>query len=159
MVLAAGIASLFGPKTHYERAQDGSQEFYIEDDIELLPEPKEEVLDTPTILTYITDFSEQYSVDEYLVRKIIQCESGFVKDAVHINKIDGIEWSRDYGLGQINDYYHKDTMELLGLDIHNPKDNLEFTFILLKNHGTQPYQASKNCWQQVSNEGRSLSLL
>lgn len=96
--------------------------------------------------TEITRLSKQYLIDEDLVKRIIKCESGFVKDALNINKRDGVAWSKDIGLGQINDYYHKETMIKLGLDIYTPKDNLAYMFILLKEDPLVHYKASSGCW-------------
>lgn len=97
--------------------------------------------------THITKLSNQYGIDENLVRRIIQCESGFVKHAVGINYRNGVAWSKDIGLGQINDYYHQDTMSRLGLDIYTPKDNLEYMFVLLKEDPSVHYKASSGCWK------------
>lgn len=101
------------------------------------------------VYTEITRLSNHYAIDEDLVKRIIGCESGFVKDALNINKRDGVAWSEDIGWWQINDYYHKGMMDSMGLDIYDPQDNLEYGFMLLNSKGTKPWQASKFCWNTI----------
>lgn len=98
----------------------------------------------------ITNLSAQYKVNEQLVRKIIQCESEMYPSAIN-NNIDknGKVWSSDYGPLQINNYYHEQVMNKLGLDIHNEYDSLKYGIMLLAAKGTQPWTASKMCWSKT----------
>ena len=99
----------------------------------------------------ITRLSAKYNVDENLAIQIIKCESNFNPGAINKN-IDssGKVWSVDRSYWQINDYFHTDAMEALGLDIDNQWDNLEYGFIILSKQGTKPWSASKSCWSQVA---------
>jgi len=90
----------------------------------------------------------EYKVDGSIINKIIKCESSNNPYATNTNYKDGIAWSKDFGLMQINDYYHKDTMSKLGLNIENPQDSLKYGFILFKSQGTTPWSASKKCWSK-----------
>jgi len=97
----------------------------------------------------ITKYSNEYSVDEVLVRKIIKCESSMYGGAINHNKdSQGNIWSTDFGLLQVNDYFHEATMKRLGLDIRNQDDSLRYGFILLSTQGTKPWSASKFCWNK-----------
>lgn len=107
----------------------------------------EEVKEIKTIDSEITRLSVEYKVDEKLVRAIIKCESSMYGSAINHNKIDGVVWSSDWGLMQINDYYHKDTMLKLGLDIKDEYDSLEYGIMLLANEGTKHWKASESCWK------------
>ena len=90
----------------------------------------------------------KYGLDPVLVQKIIGCESQWKATNVHPNVRAGTTtpWSYDIGLLQINDYYHETEWEAQGLDMKNPKDNLEFGLKMMQQQGTQPWNASKNCW-------------
>lgn len=97
----------------------------------------------------INYLSEKYSVDEVLVTKIIECESEFSLDAIgeNVDK-DGNVWSRDYGGLQVNDYYHKDDMAKIGMNIYNGNDSLEYGFMLLKRDGLTHWKWSRSCWNK-----------
>jgi hypothetical protein len=102
-----------------------------------------------TLQSEIIRLSTKYKVDSKLVSKIIKCESSMYSSAINENiGKDGKVWSRDYGLMQVNDYYHEADMKKLGLDIYNGYDSLEYGIILLANKGTKPWSASKFCWNK-----------
>jgi hypothetical protein len=97
----------------------------------------------------ITKYSTEYGVDEVLVRKIISCESSMYGEAVNHNKDkNGVVWSTDWGLMQVNDYFHEATMSKLGLDVHNTIDSLKYGIMMLKSQGTSPWKASVKCWSK-----------
>lgn len=98
-------------------------------------------------LTRLSELSEKYGVSQAISERIIQCESGGVAEAKNINYIDGIPWSEDVGYWQINNYFHEESLALLGWDIYNPEDNLEAGFFLLSTQGLQPWDASSFCWR------------
>lgn len=82
------------------------------------------------------------------------CESGGgaknppLANALRLNKRkNGTVWSTDIGYWQINDYYWGSFFKKMGLDIHNPDDNLRAGFWILQHDGTQPWLWSKKCWQ------------
>lgn len=100
---------------------------------------------------------EEQVVDRTL-EAIILCESGGNPRAVGINyrtvktvNPDGkpIEfkeaWSRDWGLLQVSDYYWKEEMEEVGLDITNPVDSFIFGKMLYEKQGVAPWSASAKC--------------
>ena len=87
--------------------------------------------------------SKEYGVDKKTVMAIISCESSFRSNAVNKNRNGTI----DYSYWQINSI-HRINANKIGLDIENPKDNLEFGFILLSREGTGPWKYSKKCWQK-----------
>jgi soluble lytic murein transglycosylase-like protein len=103
-----------------------------------------------TVSDLITKYSNEYGVDESLVRKIIGCESSMYGGAINHNRNkDGSIWSTDFGLLQVNDYFHEATMIKLGLDIRNQNDSLKYGIMMLKSQGTSPWNASKKCWSKI----------
>lgn len=86
---------------------------------------------------YITAEAIKYDQDPYIVHSIIQCESQGDYKAINYNKNGSI----DKGLLQINSIHNTE-----GLDLLNPKDNLEFGLKLMKEKGTEPWKYSKHCW-------------
>lgn len=95
----------------------------------------------PTFDEQIHLLAVKYGQDEILARKIIACESSMYPSALHVNK----NGTKDFGAWQINEI-HRDNALALGYNIYNETDNLEFGFLLLKEQGTRPWNASKHCW-------------
>ena len=89
----------------------------------------------------ISALSFKYNLDERDVRSIIKCESNFKVDAFNLNK----DRTLDYGLFQINTYWHLSSARKLGLDIFTPQGNLEYGFYLLANDGVKHWKSSNAC--------------
>lgn len=134
------LAIVIGVFFYYSQVYGMEFNFWKKEEIKIEP--------VKTLDSEITRLSVEYKVDEKLVRAIIKCESSMYGSAINHNKIDGIIWSSDWGLMQINDYYHKDTMIKLGLNIENEFDSLEYGIRLLSLQGTSPWSASKACWSK-----------
>ena len=49
---------------------------------------------------------------------------------------------------QINTYYHADTAERLGIDIHSLEGNMAYAKNLYEREGLQPWSASSKCWSK-----------
>lgn len=109
-----------------------------------------EITQPKTIDSEIDRLSIKYSVASSTARAIIKCESSMYGEAINRNRLpDGTIWSSDYGPFQVNDYYHKDIMKELGLDIYNQWDSLEYGFMLLSRTGVEPWKASRGCWSKL----------
>ena len=89
----------------------------------------------------ITAFADRYNVNESDARAIIGCESSFKVNAFNINK----DKSMDYGLWQINTYWHMASSRKLGMDILTVEGNLEYGFYLLSTEGVKHWKASNAC--------------
>ena len=99
-----------------------------------------------TLDSEIDRLAIKYNVASSTARSIIYCESRMYGSAVNINRLpDGTPWSEDRGPFQINDYYHKATMENLGLNYYDQYDSLEYGFMLLSSQGVGPWYASYKC--------------
>jgi len=77
---------------------------------------------------------------------IAKCESGLDPLSVGLNIKNKEVWSRDWGLFQINDYYHADELNKLKLNILDMEDNIKYASILYKKNGLQDWKASQHCW-------------
>lgn len=100
-----------------------------------------------TFESQVVLLAEKYGQNEKLARAIIHCESHSRETAYNANlTASSTIWSHDLGWWQINDYYHKSEALKRGFDITDKWDNLEYGFILMKEQGTNPWNASRHCW-------------
>jgi len=112
-------------------------------EVPMVPEPAESALEV--------NFSPDLTVLDPVVQAIIKCESTNNPNAIgkNISKETGEVWSRDYGLMQVNDYYHEEEMNRMGLDIRDPKDSLEYGLYLYRRDGTKHWKSSAYCWSKI----------
>jgi hypothetical protein len=91
-------------------------------------------------------YLRQVFADEPILVEIARCESNFRhydKDGMVVKgRVD----SADIGVMQINERYHADTAEKLGLDIHTITGNIAYAKYLYAKEGTKPWSASEKCW-------------
>lgn len=76
--------------------------------------------------------------------RVASCEGGIREDAP-TNPING---SFDKGIYQVSEKYHGAEARVLGLDLHDVRDNLKFAKILYDHEGLKPWTASKHCWSK-----------
>jgi len=110
----------------------------------LLTEPLQSP--TPVVIDYkdtLASLAKKYAINANLASNIIECESQWHPHATGTMAYVGI----DVGLWQINTYFHSKTATKMGLDIYNPVDNLEYGVWLLSKYGTQPWSATRKCWE------------
>ncbi len=101
-----------------------------------------------TLDSEIDRLSIKYNLSSSTVRAVAKCESSMYGSAINTNyQPDGTIHSTDKGYLQINNLYHEDNMNKLGLDWNNEWDSLEYGFMLMSEQGLQPWSASKKCWQ------------
>ena len=82
------------------------------------------------------------------LRQICACESGDGVTPRH--SVGGkvlISTTSDYGSCQINQV-HLEHSKKLGLDITKEADNITYAIMLYEQSGTQPWLASKKCWNK-----------
>lgn len=53
----------------------------------------------------------------------------------------------DRGMCQISLDYHAESAARMGLDVHDPHDNVAYANWLYDQYGTQPWNASRKCWE------------
>ena len=118
-------------------------------------EQREEIVATSTEASksnlvsseYIEQTVREYFSDIPVMAQVAWCESRFV----HIDQQTGTVKrghlnGQDLGVMQINEHYHRETAEKMGLVIEKFEDNLAYARYLYEEKGTQPWSASKACW-------------
>lgn len=91
-------------------------------------------------------------------KKIAWCESKNIQlnrdGTVH----RGVQNPQDVGKYQINEGYHLQASQALGIDIYTVEGNTAYAYILYKANGTRDWNWSKWCWddQTVSSSTWSL---
>lgn len=77
---------------------------------------------------------------------IAKCESTYQQFDEKGNVLRGRVDNQDVGTMQINERYHLEEAEKLGLNIYTVEGNLAFAKILYEKEGTKPWNPSKPCW-------------
>lgn len=77
---------------------------------------------------------------------IARCESNLRQFDETGKVLHGNVVHADTGLFQINTTYHKEEITETGLDINTVMGNIIFAKLLFDQQGTQPWSASKDCW-------------
>lgn len=101
---------------------------------------------------------EPLVLDEPLLKRICSCESGTGRNGTPNHwELDGVtplvgritptHLGQDIGMCQINTMYHLERANELGYDIYTPEGNWGYAKLLFRQLGTQPWLASKDCWQ------------
>lgn len=91
---------------------------------------------------------EFFKNDPILV-EIARCESSFRHLTEDGSVLRGKVNKGDVGLMQINEFYHADTAEKLGLDLETLEGNMAYAKYLYNREGGQPWKASSTCWNQA----------
>lgn len=89
-----------------------------------------------------------YFTDTPILAEVARCESQFRHFGKNGNIIRGIANAKDVGVMQINEQYHGDKAETLGLDIYSLDGNLAYASYLYKKEGTKPWRSSAKCWNR-----------
>lgn len=117
------------------------------DETQLVVEkPKAEVEREVTTEAYV----RIYFSDLPILAEIARCESGFEQTDKNGEVVRGIVNKYDVGVMQINEKYHLEAAEKLGLDIYSLEGNVKYARILYEKEGTKPWLASSNCWAKFS---------
>ncbi len=95
-------------------------------------------------------FIEDYFADIPLMTKIAQCESRNRHLDKNGNILKGEITPLDRGVMQINLYYHLETAQKMGLDLHNIDDNVAYARYLYEKSGAKPWMSSSKCWTKLS---------
>lgn len=86
--------------------------------------------------------------DEPILIDIARCESSFRQYDENGEVLRGKVNKSDIGIMQINEYYHKERIEKLGVDLSDIKGNLTYAKWLYNKEGGQPWKASSACWNK-----------
>ena len=99
---------------------------------------------------------EAYLRDTYadtpLLVDIARCESTFRHYGKNGTIIRGKANADDVGVMQINELYHKDRAEKLGMDIYTIEGNVAYAKFLYEKYGSKPWSSSAPCWSKASGD-------
>ena len=87
-----------------------------------------------------------YFSDIPVMKEIAWCESRFRHYGSNGEVLRGEVEPTDIGVMQINEYFHGDTADRLGIDIHDFGGNLLYARYLYEKEGTRPWKSSQKCW-------------
>lgn len=96
----------------------------------------------------LEELVRNYYSDTPILAEVARCESQFRHYGKNGNIIRGITNTKDVGVMQINEIYHNDKAEALGLDIYSLEGNLEYAKYLYEKEGTKPWRSSAKCWNR-----------
>ena len=88
----------------------------------------------------------EYFSDIPVMIDVAYCESKFNQHGKDGNVLRGVVRD-DMRVMQINDYYHCETAEKLGIDLHTLEGNLAYARYLYNREGTRPWNSSAHCWR------------
>lgn len=87
-----------------------------------------------------------YFEETPILAEIAFCESRFRQYDENGNVLRGVENAQDVGVMQINEKYHLETAQKLGLNIHTLEGNMAYGKYLYDTQGTKPWNYSSGCW-------------
>ena len=111
--------------------------------ISVPPEPTVFVNQPLTLEEYV----RLYYYDTPILAEIARCESRFRHTGEDGKVIRGEASREDVGVMQINEFYHEERAEKLGLNLHTLQGNLMYAKWLYGKEGGAPWFASSKCWQ------------
>jgi len=88
----------------------------------------------------------EYFKNTPILAEIAGCESQFRHFRDDGEIIRGLINNGDIGVMQINEGYHADEAQKLGLDLKTLQGNMAFAKWLYEKQGTAPWQSSSDCW-------------
>ena len=98
--------------------------------------------ESPTVEEYVREHFENYPV----MAEVAKCESRFRHFKKNGDIIRGEVNRDDVGVMQINEYYHSDTADKLGINLYTLEGNVKYAEYLFNKEGTSPWLASSKCW-------------
>lgn len=107
--------------------------------------PKAEVKETNKILTTKAQV-EIYFKDTPILAEIAFCESRSRQFDENGNVLRGVQNPQDVGVMQINEKYHLDTAQRLGINLYTLEGNMAYGKYLYNTQGTKPWNYSSGCW-------------
>lgn len=89
---------------------------------------------------------KEYFVDTPVLIDVAYCESKFIQYDADGSIHRGVINPQDVGVMQINEKYHLNTAQKLGMNIYTLEGNLEYAKYLYQTQGTRPWEYSSKCW-------------
>lgn len=101
---------------------------------------------SPVATQTVQDYVKTYFADEPIMIAIARCESRFRQYDKDGSVFRGKINNKDVGIMQVNEYYHLETAQKLGLDLHTLEGNVAYARYLYEKEGTTPWNSSAPCW-------------
>lgn len=99
-----------------------------------------------------------YGLDPDLSLRIARCESELRQYNKDGEVLRGIHNPQDVGIFQINEKYHLQDSQKLGLDIYSAEGNIEYAMEIMKRDGVRHWNYSRACWGNIAKTGSELAL-
>lgn len=93
-------------------------------------------------------YIQEYFKETPVLAKIAVCESTLRQVDASGQVLRGKVNPDDVGLMQINEFYHGDKAQELGMDLETIDGNLAYAKYLYEKEGTAPWSASAKCWKK-----------
>ncbi len=102
----------------------------------------------------VHDVVAAYFSDIPIMVAVSGCESHFRQFSTSGDVIRGEQNNRDVGVMQINEDYHLDTAQLLGINIYTIEGNMAYARYLYEHEGTAPWSSSQYCWSRAARSAK-----
>lgn len=96
----------------------------------------------------LEEYVRDYFADTPVLSEIAKCESRFRHLGASGKVLRGELSEEDVGVMQINEFYHEERAEKLGLNLHTLDGNLAYAKWLHAKEGVTPWLSSARCWQK-----------
>ncbi|HEY4508242.1 MAG TPA: hypothetical protein VJJ55_01130 [Candidatus Paceibacterota bacterium] len=96
----------------------------------------------------LEEYVREYFEDTPVLAEIAKCESRFRHLGWNGAVLRGDTVPEDLGVMQINEFYHEERANALGVDLHTLDGNLAYAKWLYNKEGTLPWYSSSKCWQK-----------
>ena len=98
----------------------------------------------------VKEYVNKYFSDIPVMAEVARCESQFRQHGKDGRVLSGVVNSSDKGVMQINEYYHLDKAQKLGLDLKTIEGNTAYARYLFETKGLQPWISSSKCWKKTA---------
>jgi hypothetical protein len=89
---------------------------------------------------------QSYFADIPIMVKVAGCESHYRQFDVDGTVYRGEQNHLDVGVMQINQHYHLDEANTMGIDLNTIQGNMAYARHLYEQEGTAPWSSSEYCW-------------
>jgi hypothetical protein len=103
---------------------------------------------TPTIVTMQAQAEDKVIEIPPVLKRIAKCESNNQQFLSNGDIVRGKINHNDIGKYQINELIHYDAAKKINMDIFTEKGNESYALYLYNTQGTEPWTASKKCWNK-----------
>jgi len=97
----------------------------------------------------LEEYLKIHFADTPILIDIAKCESTLRQFDKNGQVLRGRVDNADVGLMQINERYHLETAEDMGIDIYTVDGNIEYAKYLYSKFGSKPWNASAPCWNNA----------